>query len=209
MEDCARDRDLKSYPVKTGSTSHHTGLFLPWSMLSFQTGNASMSPALEDFRHWLGDFRMSFRRGICAKEINENEFMTLWHCQDGGSGDVDEAVSAFGDETLGGHVGYSALVSPVRKLKEDPEGLIICYDPSSSTSVPTVKENEGGIYLSVLARQVVEFSSTLASLYLPHTTVYRFRDISFVLASCAEIRLRMGPGPPRSRSTRQTHGLDP
>jgi hypothetical protein len=58
-----------------------------------------------------------------------------------GNSSEDEAPE-FDDETLGGHVDYSALIDPVRRLKGELEGLIIRYDPSIST--PTDDEVDTG-----------------------------------------------------------------
>ena len=85
----------------------------------------NLSPAFEDFRPWLGEIRLSFRRGIRAKEIHEEELAIL--SQDGES--EDEDTPEYDDETLGGHVHYSALINPVRGLKGKLEGLVVRYDP--------------------------------------------------------------------------------
>ena len=97
----------------------------------------NLSPAFEVFRDWLSDIRLSFRRGLRSKGIYEDELMVLrWH-RDGGS--EGEVTPEFDDETLGGHVHYSALIDPVRKLGGELKGLIIHYDPSLSASTGLAK----------------------------------------------------------------------
>jgi hypothetical protein len=41
-------------------------------------------------------------------------------------------VGQFDNETLGGHVNYSALINPVRSLKGELKGLDIRYDPKAT-----------------------------------------------------------------------------
>ena len=96
----------------------------------------NLSPDFEDFRDWLWDLRLSFRRGIRAKDIHEDGLMILRRCQSDGS--ENKAASQFDDETLEGYLDYSALIGPVRGLKGELEGLIIRYDPSISTSTAQV-----------------------------------------------------------------------
>ena len=87
-----------------------------------------VSPDFKDFLDWLGDLRMSFRRGFRAKETLEDAFTI----QDSGS--EDEVTPEFDNETLEGHVNYSALINPVRKLKGELRGLIIRYPLSTSAA---------------------------------------------------------------------------
>ena len=91
----------------------------------------NLSPGFEDFRSWLWNLHLTFRRGIREKEIHEE----LADVQQGqGSGSENEAVQNFDDETLGGHVTYSALINSARELKGELEGLTIRFDPPISTS---------------------------------------------------------------------------
>jgi len=62
-----------------------------------------------------------------SKEIHE-ELVALRQYQGGGS--ENEAAPKVDNETLGGHVTYSVLIGPVRKLKVGLEGVTIRYDPS-------------------------------------------------------------------------------
>ena len=83
----------------------------------------NLSPAFEDFRGWILGVRRSFLKGFRVKQdhIELQEYA--------GEESEDEAMGTFDDETLGGHVDYSALINPVRKLKGKLKGLIIRYDP--------------------------------------------------------------------------------
>jgi hypothetical protein len=83
-----------------------------------------LSPTFEDFRGWLVNLRMCFRRGIRSKQIYEDDLVSQ---QDGATG--DGVIPPFDDETLAGHVRYSALVGPARNLTGKLEGLVIRYDP--------------------------------------------------------------------------------
>ena len=93
-----------------------------------------ISPSFEDFRGWLSDLQLVFGQGICSKVIHTQGLVALRQRQDGG---LD--TPTFDHETLGGHVSYSALIDPVRKLKGKLKGLIIRYDPPLSTSTSPAK----------------------------------------------------------------------
>lgn len=86
-----------------------------------------LSPAFEDFRDWLDDLRMSFQQGFRARDTYENKYRF-------DSESEDEDTSEFDGETLEGHVDYSALINPVRKLKGKLKGLIVRYPPSTSAA---------------------------------------------------------------------------
>jgi serine/threonine protein kinase len=90
-----------------------------------------LSPSFKDFRGWLTDLRRSFRKGLLSRDIYKDELDQLQQHQDGES--EDEVMPTFNDETLGGHIHYSALIGPVRKLKGKLSGLVIRYDPSLPT----------------------------------------------------------------------------
>ena len=95
----------------------------------------NLSPTFEDFRGWLMNLRRSFGRGFLAKQeqflLEEDQIESC---------DQDTPV-AFDDETLGGHVNYSALVGPVGSLKGRLEGLVIRYPPPPLTSPGAAKAN--------------------------------------------------------------------
>jgi len=82
-----------------------------------------LSPAFEDFRGWLVDFRRSFLEGFRSKQ----DYVELH--QHKGDGLGGEVVATFDEETLGGHVDYSALIHPVSKLKGKLGELIVRYNP--------------------------------------------------------------------------------
>ena len=82
------------------------------------------------------DLRRSFRLGIRARETYEDESDALQ--ENHGDGAEDEVTPKFDYETLGGHVDYSTLISPVRGLKGKLKELIVRYDPSLSTSTAQV-----------------------------------------------------------------------
>ena len=92
----------------------------------------NLSLAFKDFHHWLLHIHRSFEEGINAKRIHKNKLIALqW---DQGDGSENEATPGFDGETLGGNIDYSRLIDPVYGLKGELEGLIICYNPSRSTS---------------------------------------------------------------------------
>ena len=91
------------------------------------TEDLRLSPTFEGFRGWLEDLHQSFRRGIRSRQIHMEELTSLQR-RNGRSG--GGTVPTFDDETLAGHVPYSALVDPVRSLKGDLADLVIRYDPS-------------------------------------------------------------------------------
>ena len=99
--------------------------------------NLDISPDFKDFRAWLSALRLVLGRGIRSKWAHNDELEALGQGQDSGS--EDELVPEFDNETLGGHVNYSALINPVRKLKGKLKGLIIRYDPSLPTSTGSAK----------------------------------------------------------------------
>jgi serine/threonine protein kinase len=124
----------KELPYETwfGQTPHKTLAAIKQEfLLSFE--HLDLSPGFEGFRDWLWDLRLSFRRGIRARQDHE-ELITLQQ----GRGNSLEAAPEFDDETLGGRVDYSALIDPVRRMKGELEGLIIRYDPS----LPTPTDDE-------------------------------------------------------------------
>ena len=95
----------------------------------------NLSPDFRDFYDWLWDFYMSFRQGFRDEETHKDSIAFLR--RQGGAPEQGAALE-FDCETLGGHVNYSALIDPVRKLKGGLEGLIIRYDPSLPTSTAQV-----------------------------------------------------------------------
>ena len=90
-----------------------------------QPGHLNLSPTFEDFRGWLMDLHLSFRRGLRSKQTHEDDMMSPQKSK-------GRAIPPFDHGTLGGYVDYSALISPVRSLKGKLEGLVIRYDPPPS-----------------------------------------------------------------------------
>ena len=89
----------------------------------------NLSPCFEDFRGWLLELRRSFSRGFRARQQRLEEEDMERTCDKG-------APVPFDNETLGGHIHYSALIDPVRNLEGRLKGLIIRYDhrsPSTGT----------------------------------------------------------------------------
>ena len=74
----------------------------------------NLSPSFEGFREWLNALHLSFRRGFHAQDTCE---------LNGGE---------FDNETMGGHVRYSALTDSARNLKGKLGGLIVRYDGNSA-----------------------------------------------------------------------------
>ena len=77
------------------------------------------SPTFEDFRGWLLELQISFNHGLlCARQ---RKLKAVMASRGGG------APAPFDEETLGGHVNYSALTDPARHLKGKLKGLVIRY----------------------------------------------------------------------------------
>ena len=119
------------YQIWFDQPSYRTLAGLKYIFLS-NSGHLNLSPDFEDFRGWLRGLHRSFMKGIATNVNHQAQLTDLQECQGDGSG--EEAAPGFDDETLGGHVNYSALIDPVRRLKGKLEGLIIRYDPSRSAS---------------------------------------------------------------------------
>ena len=103
------------------------------SFLDFRQFN--LSPTFKDFRDWLWDLRLSFRRGIRSKQIHEEDLMFPQRRQQDGVSE-GRVIPMFNDETLAGHIHYPALVDPVRNLEGGLKGLVIRYDPPSLPPPP-------------------------------------------------------------------------
>ena len=124
------------YEIWFGQPSYETLSALKHAFFS-KRRSLDLSPDFEDFRDWLEDLRLSFRLGINAKETHEIYSTALRQRQ----GDRSGVAPEFDDETLGGHVNYSALIDPVCRLNGELEGLIIRYDPSISAPTAHVDSN--------------------------------------------------------------------
>jgi hypothetical protein len=96
-------------------------------LLNFE--HLNLSPTFEDFRSWLLKLRRSFSSGFCARQQRLREDDTR---EDDTEEPCDEGTPApFDNETLAGHVTYSALIRPARHLTGALEGLVVRYDPPS------------------------------------------------------------------------------
>ena len=87
-----------------------------------------VSPSFKGFDGWLQKLQRVIGLGFKAK--SDYRFLEV-----GGSCDED-APPPLDEETLGGHITYSALIRPVRALTGELEGLAIRYDPASRVVVP-------------------------------------------------------------------------
>jgi hypothetical protein len=106
-------------------------------LLNFE--HLNLSPTFEDFRGWLPHLQASFTSGFQAKSRHDFQQKMRQQMLVGTSekaGDKAEPV-AFDDETLDGHVTYSALIRPARHLTGALEGLVIRYDPPSPLPPPS------------------------------------------------------------------------
>ena len=95
-----------------------------------------VSPPFEDFCGWLRALRYSLSEGFKSKltHLSNEEGLPEWILEQAGrsAGQVEHTHVPFDNETLGGHVNYSAVIKPVCYLKGKLEGLIIRYGPTSS-----------------------------------------------------------------------------
>ena len=103
----------------------------------FFTGPAiEVSPPFEDSCGWLRALRYSLSEGFKSKltHLSNEEGLPEWILEQAGrsAGQVEHTHVPFDNETLGGHVNYSAVIKPVCYLKGKLEGLIIRYGPTSS-----------------------------------------------------------------------------
>ena len=107
-------------PIYEGLATYKKAFFSEFKHLN-------LSPTFEDFRGWLLKLRKSFSRGFWAKQQRLEDDDTD---DDDGEEPCDEDTPApFDNETVGGHVHYSALIGPVRNLKGKLKDLVIRYDP--------------------------------------------------------------------------------
>ena len=90
----------------------------------------NLSPDFEDFRDWIESLHRSFQNGLLAQDIHKVTLRGQKQSKKGRSAGV--VTSQFDNETLGGHVCYSALIDSARDLGGKLEGLIVRYDPTSA-----------------------------------------------------------------------------
>jgi hypothetical protein len=92
-------------------------------------GAFEVSPSFKDFRDWLLELQTSLACGMQARAQHSLQQRIRVRIQKKTRDAVNSVV--FDDETLGGHVTYSALIQPARHLTGALEGLAIRYDPPS------------------------------------------------------------------------------
>ena len=111
-----------------------------YAMLGYAKGHffsdlqaVELSPVFKDFRGWLVKLRNAFGCGFTAKQRHDQQQQIL--LEEDETESCDEVTpAAFDDETLGGHINYSTVIEPTRRLAGELKGLIIRYDPSSPTA---------------------------------------------------------------------------
>ena len=126
------DLDKLPYQEWFNQNSYTTIASLKRSTLMWHT-DLNLSPTFKDFRGWLKNLKDSFNRGFWSELDYKYGQHRSWLLE--GEEPKDEVMLTFDDETLGGHVSYSALINPVSKLKGKLGGLIVRYNPAPQTSV--------------------------------------------------------------------------
>ena len=102
-------------------------------------GHLDLSPTFESFRDWLESLHTAFRLGLLSRDIylencNARKRRAKVH-QDKVS---ENGVAPFDDETLGGHVCYSAIIDPVDEFKGTPlEDVEVRYKGATPTTSAT------------------------------------------------------------------------
>jgi hypothetical protein len=91
------------------------------NFLSKVSAKLDLSPSFEDFNGWLRELRIALFNGFNSRETHQILV------QDGKR--RRGAIEEFDDETLGGHISYAKLISSVRKLTGQLEGLVVRYIP--------------------------------------------------------------------------------
>ena len=95
-----------------------------------------LSPTLESLRGWLDQLQDSFSCGFTAKQEYRRQSRMQQKQRSLKKDQTEESrakgtPAAFNDETLGGHLTYSALIGPVGDLTGELEGLAVRYPPKS------------------------------------------------------------------------------
>lgn len=84
-----------------------------------------LSPPFEDFRPWLRKLQLLFSEGFSLWSANLRRKQCPEMCAGG--------PIPFDDETLGGWIDYLTLIESTRNLTGELKGLIIRYDPRSTS----------------------------------------------------------------------------
>jgi hypothetical protein len=90
-----------------------------------------LSPCFEDFRPWLQDLQYCFSQGFKSRPTPINREVELRRER---AGRVKPTLASFDEETLGGYIIYSDIIDSARSLKGKLAGLIVRYDPPTTTT---------------------------------------------------------------------------
>ena len=154
------------------TTNYNSLARMKFSFLGDMLETFKPSPSLKGFRGWLSKLRIMFHRGFTAKnahkllQVNKEQSDDDEESDDEESnhkesnhkesddeesddeesddGDSDDEVTPchYDDETLGGHVTYSAFIKTARKLSGKLRGLVIRYDPPQAP--PSIRIGTAG-----------------------------------------------------------------
>ena len=101
----------------------HKGAFL----VDIQT--IELSSVFKDFRPWLEDLQSCFSDGFKQKLfVSEKRVLPAWRTP------AKSTTAQFDDETLGGHITYDTVITPIPYLTGELKGLVI-RDPQSSSAL--------------------------------------------------------------------------
>ena len=94
-----------------------------------QMQTIQLSPVFEDFRPWLEDLQSCFSDGFKQKPYATNKRpLPSWRTP------AKSTAAQFDDETLGGHITYATVITPIPYLTGKLKGLVI-RDPQSSSAL--------------------------------------------------------------------------
>ena len=138
-EGCIGMREELPYRKWFNQQSYENLSFSKEAFLKRSDDQLDLSLTFQDFGGWLESIRTAFRVGLRSRDIyleNRNAKKRMTKNRQGGVS-VDE-VSPFDDETLGGHVCYSAIIDPVAEFTGTPlEGVEVRYKGATSTTGAT------------------------------------------------------------------------
>jgi len=94
-------------------------------------GYLDLSPTFEDLRVWLLHLEASFTSGLRMKQRHDfqREMQQYLLAETSEQAGDEVKPAAFDNETLGGYVTYSTLISPARRSTGALKNLVIRYDP--------------------------------------------------------------------------------
>ena len=105
-------------------------------------GTLEVSPSFKDFHDWLLKLQWAFSDGFLAKSYHNRRKRFLPGQGQTKKSDDPNETAPFDDETLGGHVTYSAIVQSSSCLAGELEGLVIRYhspEGSALTSADAIQ----------------------------------------------------------------------